>query len=198
MEGLGPQPTIDDLIRAAGEGRTPYTAEVGAQYLVPAAFTAIALGVVAYWKVYRVKQAREWAVERSEQYYPHLDSEDTKKDAYRHILANMMVRRYVGAPATKYIADRYENENPNLPRARVMDLHNNDIGRVHRYSSFRGHWLWDRWDHSEWAVRVRNYIDATLVNGEYIPEWVTSPPSLADAWAREACVPREKFIYFVP
>lgn len=77
-----------------------------------------------------------------------------------------------------------------------MDLHNNDIGRSHRYHAFRGHWLWDRWDWREWAQKVRSYID-TPANAEYIPEWLSSPPALEEAWAREACVPDAEYIYFV-
>jgi hypothetical protein len=120
-----------------------------------------------------------------------------RDDAYRHIFLSMMLRRYVGAAAAKLITDRHEDQNPNAPAGRVMDLHNNDIGRSYRYSSFRGHWLWDRWDHGEWGQKVRNYINAETLNGSFISEWNESPPAtLAEAWAREACVPKERYIYF--
>lgn len=80
--------------------------------------------------------------------------------------------------------------------ARVMDLHNNDIGRSVRYHAFRGHWLWDRWDWQEWAAKVRNYID-NPANAEYIPEWSVEPrPTVDQAWDREACVSDAKYIYF--
>jgi hypothetical protein len=94
-------------------------------------------------------------------------------------------------------ADRHENQNQNVSTARVMDLHNNDIGRSVRYNAFRGHWLWDRWDWREWADKVRHYIDHPA-NAEYIPEWFETDPTAEEAWAREACVPDAKYIYFAP
>lgn len=77
-----------------------------------------------------------------------------------------------------------------------MDLHNNDIGRSHRYNSFRGHWFWDRWDTSEWAIRVRDYINNESTNGEYIVEWYWAPLTTEQAQEREACVPDERYIFF--
>lgn len=80
--------------------------------------------------------------------------------------------------------------------AHVMDLHNNDIGRSHGYHSFRGHYVWDRWDWGEWARKVRNYVNNDA-NAEYIPEWKAQPqPSTEASWARESCVPDAKYIYF--
>lgn len=196
MYGLGPDATIDDRIRAAGEGRTPYSGEMSAQ-VNPVLIGSVALGVVAAWKYFRVEQAANRAVQRSGQYYPLQAEGNTQRDAFRHVFLSMMLRRYVGATGAKIITDRHENQNQNEPPARVMDFHNNDIGRSYRYNSFRGHWLWDRWDYNEWGQKVRNYINAASVNGEFIAEWGIPPvPTLEAAWAREACVPREKYIFF--
>ncbi|HEY0037634.1 MAG TPA: hypothetical protein VGB66_13145 [Longimicrobium sp.] len=79
----------------------------------------------------------------------------------------------------------------------MMDLHNNDIGRTHRYEQFRNHWFHDRWDWKEWATRVRDYINYPAGNGVYIPEWKTSPTT-EQAWQREASVPDARYIYFKP
>ncbi|HEX6911471.1 MAG TPA: hypothetical protein VF142_13790 [Longimicrobium sp.] len=193
ITGVDGEPTRDDLIRAAAAGYAPgdMTTQVS-EYLI----ASIALGVVGTWKAHRVHQAADRAHRKSTEFYPGLESQDTQRDAHRHIYVNMMLRRYVGATATKIISDRHENEHQNSGAARVMDLHNNDIGRSHRYHAFRGHWLWDRWDWREWAEKVRNYVNSSA-NAEYIPEWLSNPPTLDEAWSREACVPDARYIYFV-
>lgn len=193
MTGVEDGPTRDDLIRAAAAGRPSgeVTAQVSEQLLA-----TIALGVVGAWKAHRVQQASDRAHRKSTEFYPGVDPQDTRRDAHRHVYVNMMLRRYVGATAAKIIADRHENQNGNVSTARVMDLHNNDIGRSVRYNAFRGHWLWDRWDWQEWAAKVRSYID-NPANAEYIPEWSVEPrPTIDQAWDREACVPDSKYIYF--
>lgn len=190
-EPVSGPPTRDDLIRAAAAEYIP--GEITIQ-VNPVLVGSVVLGVVAAWKVYRVHQAADRAVQKSGYFYPSLSYSDTKRDAHRHIYFSMMLRRYVGATAAKIITDRHENNSSGA--AKVMDLHNNDIGRTHRYSSFRGHWLWDRWDYGEWAEKVRNYINNEYTNGAYIPEWASSPPTTEQAWAREACVDDARYIYF--
>ena len=194
IESVDGEPTRDNLIRAAAAGYKP--GEMTAQ-TNPVLIGSIALGVVAAWKTYRVVQAEARAHQKSTALFPNVDPQDTRRDAHRHIYVNMMLRRYVGATAGKIIMDRYEDQNGSFGPARVMDLHNNDIGRSHRYNAFRGHWLWDRWDWNEWALKVRNYINDEPANGEYIHEWSTDPrPTLEQAWAREACVADARYIYF--
>lgn len=199
MYGLGPDATIDDYIRAAGKGRTPHGGEVGVQ-VNPVLIGVIAIGVFGTtggYKIFRATQAGKRAVQQSQLHYSHQSPEDTQHDAFRHIYLSVLLRRYIGAGAAKAITDNHENQGTNTPAAKVMDFHNNDIGRVYRYNSFRGHWLWDRWDEGVWAQKVRNYVNAESTNGEYIPEWdVTPAPTLSEAWAREACVPKERYIFF--
>lgn len=161
----------------------------------PVLIGAISLGVVGAWKGFRVQQATDRAIAKLDAYYPTLAYADTKRDAHRHIYLSMMLRRYVGSTAAKIITDRHENSSSGPTR--VMDLHNNDIGRSHRYNSFRGHWLWDRWDHNEWAAKVRNYVDNESTNGEFITEWeLDESISTEAAWARRACVPVAIYIFF--
>lgn len=145
------------------------------------------------WKAYRVWQSVKRARQKSEEFYPHLAYDDTRRDAHRHILWNMMLRRWVGRFWANEIGDFHERNG--IGRSHVMDLHNNDIGRSHRYHSFRGHYFWDRWDWGEWDRKVRDYVNNSA-NAEYIPEWFTTEPTTAEAWAREDCVPEEKYIYF--
>lgn len=194
MTGVEGEPTLDDLIRAAAEGRTPYSGEITIQInpaWVAAGITSLA---VIGWKAYRINQSIDRARRKSAEFYPNLAYDDTKRDAHRHILWSMMLRRWVGPALAKELTD-YHERNSSGP-AHVMDLHNNDIGRSHRYNSFRGHWFWDRWDWGEWAAKVRNYINDPA-NAEYIAEWQAGPTT-EQAFARAQCVPDEKYIYFAP
>ena len=187
--------TNDELIRAAAAGITPYSGG-GTIQVVPILIEgALAIMGLAGWKYYRVKQAASRAIRISGEFYPQLNEADTRRDAHRHILVNVMLRRFVGSFTAKQIMDNHESGQSG--GATVMDLHNNDIGRSYRYHSFRGHWFWDRWDWKEWARKVRSYIDNESQNAEYIPEWKNVPlPTTEQAWAREACVADERYIYF--
>jgi hypothetical protein len=194
MHGIGEN--VDDLIRAAAAGHTTASGEVGVQSVTAGAI-AVGVGLIG-WKAYRAATAHQVARQKSTAFYSTLAEGDTKRDAHRHIYWSMMLRRWVGKFVAKSVTDWHENSSNSFGPARVMDLHNNDIGRTHRYNSFRGHWFWDRWDTSEWAVRVRDYVNNESTNAEYISEWFKPPvPITTDqAWAREACVPDEKYIFF--
>lgn len=194
MTGTGG--STDDLIRAAAMGYTPNSGGMGAQSLT-ADVIRVGVGLIG-WKAYRAATAHNLAREKSTAFYSGLAEGDTKRDAHRHIYWSMMLRRWVGKFLAKSVTDWYEDYTNSSGPPRVMDLHNNDIGRTYRYNSFRGHWFWDRWDTSEWAIRVRDYINNESVNAEYIPEWFGASPPLTteQAWAREACVPDEKYIFF--
>lgn len=195
MEGFGA--TVDDLIRAAAAGYTPSRGEVGVQVDPLTMASAFVAGGVMGWKAHRAATAHELAREKSSALFAGQAYSDTQRDAHRHIYWSMLLRRWVGKTLAKFATDWYEDHTNSAGPARVMDKHNNDIGRTHRYNSFRGHWLWDRWDSSEWAINVRDYINNESVNGEYIPEWYGANAITTDqAWAREACVPDEKYIFF--
>lgn len=45
-----------------------------------------------------------------------------------------MLRRYLGKTVTTAVTDDHESDS--FGAAHVMDLHNNDIGRTHRYEQF--------------------------------------------------------------
>lgn len=187
--------SADDLIRAAAAGRTATGGEIGVQSLTAGAIT-VGVGLIG-WKAYRAATAHELARAKSTAFFA-LAEGDTKRDAHRHIYWSMMLRRWIGAIGAKTVTDWHENNTNSFGPPRVMDFHNNAIGRTHRYNSFRGHWLWDRWDTSEWAVRVRDYVNNESMNAEFISEWFKPPvPITTDqAWARKACVPDEKYILF--
>lgn len=196
MTGADAGPSINDLIRAAGGGGLPAgqepTIQVSPEFV---AGVVVSLGVIG-WKAFRVKQATDRAIRKSGEWFPMLGYSDTKRDAARHIYWSMMLRRYVGAFLAREITDAHEGNSSGAPR--VMDLHNNDIGRSYRYKRFRGDWLWDRWDWQKWGSRVRDYIYFSSDNAVYIPEWKDSAPTTAQAWQREATVPDTRYIYFRP
>ncbi|HLM68752.1 MAG TPA: hypothetical protein VK358_14530 [Longimicrobium sp.] len=186
--------STDERIRAAALGYPDSGGEIGAQSLTAGAIS-VGLGLIG-WKAYRAATAHQVARQKSTAFFALAES-DTKRDAHRHIYWSMMLRRWIGETMAKAVTDWYENQANSVGPARVMDFHNNAIGRTHRYNSFRGHWLWDRWDTSEWAVRVRDYVNNESLNAEYIPEWDTNESlTTEEAWAREACVADEKYIFF--
>lgn len=205
VTSTGAGATIDDLIRAAGDGWTPPNSPTQGKnstitiQVDPVTISAIVVSAaVIGWKAWRVRQAADRARQKSEEYYPNQQYSSTRRDAHRHIFFNMQSRRYIGGFLTKQIADNHENNGNNAPADWAMDLHNNDIGRDHKYKNFRGHWLWDRWDWQEWAEKVRNYINYSP-NAEYLSEWQTNPPATRDeASARAAMVSNAKYIYYLP
>lgn len=126
IESVQGQPSRDDLIRAAALGQTPYSdpGEVTIQVNpVEVGEALVALPMIG-WKAYRVWQSVDRARQKSQQFYPHLAYDDTQRDAHRHILWNMMLRRYVGRYWADQIGDYHERNS--VGAAHVMDLHNND------------------------------------------------------------------------
>jgi hypothetical protein len=183
-----------EQILAAGEAQLSGGDELSPQ-VVPEVMLAGLMGLgLAGWKYYRAKQAIRRALDQSAELFPGFAGNDDQRDAFRHIYLSMMFRRYLGKTITKWATDRHESNSTGPTH--VMDLHNNDIGRTHRYERFRNHWFWDRWDWREWARRVRDYINNTVENAAFLLEWRTSPPTTEQAWQREASVPDARYIYF--
>lgn len=191
LRPMGSTVTRDDLIRAAAVGQN--STGPAAQNVV---YGVIGGSVLAYvgWHAYRAATAGERADKLSTRYFGHLNHQNTKRDAYRHIFLSMQLRRYVGSPAAKAITDHREGSNPGPASSMWMDYHNNDVGREHKYHRFRGHWLWDRNDSSEWAEKILHYVNSSA-NGEFISEWSVEPTSSA-AQTREGMVDDGKYIYF--
>ncbi|HEX6371280.1 MAG TPA: hypothetical protein VF006_20345 [Longimicrobium sp.] len=193
MTSAGDGPSIDDRIRAAGGGSLSAEDGVTVQVLPQLVFDGLVSLAVIGWKAHRAMQATNRARAVSAEYYPFLGYSDTRRDAMRHIYWNMMLRRYVDAFWAREIADWHERGSTGAPR--VMDLHNNAVGRWYRYERFRGHWLWDRWNWKKWGSRVRDYIYFSSDNAVFIPEWANSVTT-EQAWQREASVPDTRYIYF--
>lgn len=178
----------DDLIRLAAAGSGP--GEVTTQFWQTA--VTIPLGVVAFF-VPRILFSKWRAESASESYYPAVSPDDTRRDAFRHIYVNVLLRRYTSAPVAKAVMDWREWGNANWG-SRIMDVHNNHLGVEVKYEHFRGHWLWDRWSYGVWGGRVRNYINDSR-NAAFLPALANTYDE-AEAKAIRATVPSYIYIYF--
>jgi hypothetical protein len=204
VASTGARPTIDDLIRAAGEGRMLSSGNATIQVDPVIVATILAHSALIGWKVWRAYQAGQRARKKSAQFYPGMPEDDTRRDAFRHIFWNMQMRRECNQFWAKKISDLYEEHisTGNTHPAHEMDYHNNEIGYDVKYHTFRGHWWRDMWDRTAWANRVRAYVDyeanGVFGNGEFIWEWSSNAASIsaASADARERLVPSGKYIYF--
>jgi hypothetical protein len=190
----GRQPTIDDLIRAAGDGAAPGETVAAQTMASGLAAATVALGLPGYF-YWRIEQSEGRARARQALYYPTLYPQDTRADAFRHTYVNVLLRRYCTAPVAHMVMDWWESHSPNTAGGATMDFHNNDLGREVKYRHFRGHWLWDRWDWKEWSRRVRDYVNDPA-KGEYIPAWSGFPgPSASVVAPRAQQVPAWKYIF---
>ncbi|WP_420125973.1 DUF6973 domain-containing protein [Longimicrobium sp.] len=188
IQGAKGTPSRDDLIRMAAADSGP--GEISIQLWGPT--VNIPLGVAAVFAV-RVLFSKWRAESASASYYPSLAAGDTKRDAFRHIYVNVMLRRYISAPLAKAVMDINEWGNANWG-ARIMDVHNNRLGVEVKYEHFRGHWLWDRWSYGVWGGRVRNYINDSR-NAAFLPALANTYDE-AQAKAIRATVPSYIYIYF--
>lgn len=188
IQGVDGTLTRDDLIRMAAAGAGP--GEFTAQIWGPA--VTIPLGIAAFF-VPRILFSKWRAESASATYYPALDPGDTRRDAFRHIYVNVMLRRYITAPLAKAVMDANEWGNANWG-ARIMDVHNNHLGVEVKYEHFRGHWFWDRWSYGVWGGRVRRYIDDPQ-NAAFLPA-LQNAYTEAEAKAIRNTVPSHIYIYF--
>ncbi|HEY0024770.1 MAG TPA: hypothetical protein VGB24_17790 [Longimicrobium sp.] len=181
----------DELIRMAAAGSRP--GEVTAQVWGPV--ITIPLGVAAFLGP-RVLFSKLRAESASQSYYPNLIPGDTRRDAFRHVYVNVMLRRYCSGPVAQAIMNANEWGN-GVWGARVMDYHNNDLGREVKYKHFRGHWLWDRWSWGVWGHKVRCYIDDPQ-NGTFLSALQSTTLTETQARAIADPVPSAKYIFIVP
>lgn len=83
-------------------------------------------------------RATRKALAFSDQFYKDLHHKNNRSNAFRHALWNYLICKYCTETAgsmeravnwSKEITDLHERLSPNEPIAKVMDLHNNRIGR---------------------------------------------------------------------
>jgi hypothetical protein len=179
----------DDLIRHAATGLMPGEMTAQGVWGLHIVIPVSVFGACAVRGYFAYRRARATA----QSYYPHLSDGDTKHDAFRHVYASMMLRRYCSAPVAKAVTDINEwGETAWGPR--VMDYHNNDLGREVRYRHFRGHWFSDRWSWGVWGHRVRRYIDDAN-NGAFVPALNNEALSEATARSISQTIPGYWYIY---
>jgi hypothetical protein len=191
IAATGGEYSRDELIRMAASGVRP--GEATAQIWGPA--ITIPLSVAAFLGP-RVLFSKLRAESASASYYPNLIPGDTRRDAFRHVYVNVMLRRYCSGPIAEAIMDANEWGNEAWG-ARVMDYHNNDLGRYAKYQHFRGHWFWDRWSWGVWGHKVRRYIDDPQ-NGTFLSALQSTTLTEAQARAIADPVPSAKYIFIVP
>lgn len=87
----GARATIDDLIRAAGEGRTVSRGNATIQVNPVIIATIVSHSLLIGWKAWRAYVAAGRAEKKPDEFYPGMSASDTRKDAYRHIYWNMQM-----------------------------------------------------------------------------------------------------------
>ncbi len=87
-----------------------------------------------------INRGTPYAIDYSTSHFPNLESGDTKRDAYRHMMWNAMLANYYFALSSKSkrlnfakaYTDAWENAgcgSANSEAQKSMDLHNNELGR---------------------------------------------------------------------
>ena len=157
---------------------------------------AVAVGIIGGYVYWRATQSANRAYDKAQAYYSSVGEVGTTRDAFRHVYVNVLLRRYITGTLASLIMTSRENVAGNPPRDKYMDLHNNYLGRSVRYSHFRGHWLYDRWDWEKWGRRVRDYVNVSS-NRYNISAWAVDPgPSSSSASSTEAAVADAKYITY--
>ncbi|MBQ8760174.1 MAG: hypothetical protein IJZ06_01980 [Bacteroidales bacterium] len=172
--------TLDDIFKASGNS-VMLTEKIDWALW---GTIAVIFGGGAY--VYeRIMLCEQRAYEKEAEHYRN---DIVKGDAFRHIFVNVMLRRYLSRTAAYMIMDViYENINPNPPCHRYMDWHNNYVGRVTKYSTFR---ITNDWQ--IWSDYVHSYVDNDS-NGVF-KNWTTST-SKRIVKREEKEVDDKKYIY---
>ena len=110
--------------------------------------------------VYRVLVSKERAMSKAQYYYGSATDCGQPGDAYKHLLVNVLLRRYLSESAARLVMDDFwENYEINCPCDRQMDLHNNHVGRNTQYNHFRGDFWKDRYDWEKWSVNIHNFVE---------------------------------------
>lgn len=119
------------------------------------------------YMLYRIMQSKARAEYVSNYYYPGQTKDGRRGDAYKHLLINVMLKRYTTEALAWLIMDVYwEKQGSNAPCDMVMDLHNNHVGRS-RYQQFRGDFWRDRYDWLAWSENIRLFVEDTTRNATY-------------------------------
>ncbi len=142
---------------------------------------------------YRVVQSKSRAELLAQRYYGENSKNGHRGDAFKHMLVNVLLRRYVGEAAATLIMDVYwEGRGSNAPCDKYMDLHNNYVGRHAHYHTFVAD---DDHDWEGWARRVLIFVEDTG-NATFEP-WDKSMPTMQIRESEQTADPT-KYIYWNP
>ncbi len=147
------------------------------------------------YATFRIIQSKNRAEDKAEEYYPENTDSGRKGDAFRHIFVSVLLRRYLTRTGSWIVMGAVEKIRKNEPRDRQMDFHNNYIGRVKKYRSFRGRWLRDRWNWKKWGRSVRDFVNNA--NNGVKMNWDSNPPSTqSDAENQLDDVSSKKYVWY--
>ena len=154
------------------------------------AMSFVSMGVASS-TIYRVLQSKARAEYVARHFYHANTSYGKRGDAYKHIFVNLLLRKYTTSRIAWLIMDVYwERASVNKPCDNVMDFHNNLVGREYQYDNLLGGS--DDW--REWAYNLRDFIDDTTHNAEFM-NWRLDTPSLI-VNEEEKKVSPNKYIYW--
>ena len=154
------------------------------------AMSFVSMGVASS-TIYRVLQSKARAEYVARHFYHANTSYGKRGDAYKHIFVNLLLRKYTTSRIAWLIMDVYwERASVNKPCDNVMDFHNNLVGREYQYDNLLG----GRDDWREWAYNLRDFIDDTTHNAEFM-NWRLDTPSLI-VNEEEKKVSPNKYIYW--
>ena len=141
--------------------------------------------------IYRVLQSKARAEYVARHFFHANTSYGKRGDAYKHIFVNLLLRKYTTSQIAWLVMDVYwERASVNQPCDHVMDYHNNLVGREYQYETF----LKDNNDWRQWAYTVRDFINDTTHNAEFM-NWHLNTPSFIVNEEEEKSNPY-KYIYW--
>ena len=136
------------------------------------AMSFVSMGVASSI-IYRVLQSKARAEYVARHFYHANTSYGKRGDAYKHIFVNLLLRKYTTSQIAWLVMDVYwERASVNKPCDNVMDFHNNLVGREYQYENL----LNEDDDWRKWAYNLRDFIDDTTHNAEFM-NWRLDTPS---------------------
>lgn len=154
------------------------------------AISFVCMGV-ASTTIYRIMQSKARAEYVARHFFKSNTNYGKRGDAYKHIFVNLLLRRYTTAKIAWLVMDVYwEQMGENKPCDRIMDYHNNLLGREYHYEKFQQ----SASDWRYWAYTVRDFINDTTLNAEFM-NWDLNTPTFIVTQEEQKSNPY-KYIYW--
>lgn len=150
----------------------------------------VSLGVASS-TIYRVMQSKARAEYVARLFYKDKTNLGRRGDAFKHIYVNLLLRRYTTAQIAWLVMDVYwESAGNNMPCDRVMDFHNNLVGRWFVYDDVMSQS--DDW--RVWAFALRGYVNDAKRNGRLMKWGLDTPNEVVVI--DERAVEEDRYIYW--